>query len=81
MNIKVYVSDIMCISKELVQFRFPKRKSKRIRKKWTKNSANYRLIEKHRAVLYEGKMYMSEKLFSQYKNVIDKQQNVGKNEH
>lgn len=62
-GIPVYVNDLLCIRKELKQFRFPKSKKRRIRKKWTNNTRNYRVEDVHKLVTLEGKMYVSQKDF------------------
>jgi hypothetical protein len=77
MIVKIHVSDALCISKKLVQFRFPKRNSKRIRKKWFKNSANWHFVEKHEVVIAVGEVYLSQKYFDEYQSALTKQQNVG----
>ena len=51
---------------EFYQYRFPKSKKKRIRKKWSKNKANYR--EKDKVVLYKRDiLFVNPSLFEKLK--------------
>ena len=65
----VIVNDFTCISQEWKQYRFPKSKKKRIRKKWAKQSRYYRMEDVHRALKFDGKLIVSTKIFEQLKNL------------
>lgn len=43
---------------ETIQFRFPKSKKKRIRKKWSKNESNYRLAPSSNLYITNNTIYM-----------------------
>lgn len=65
----VIVNDFACISQEWKQYRFPKSKKKRIRKKWAKQSRYYRMQDIHRAFKVDGKLIVSTKVFEQLKSL------------
>ena len=46
-GLQLVINDATCVKKEKIQFRFPKSKKKRIRKKWAKRDTNFKTIEKH----------------------------------
>ncbi len=64
-GIQVFVNNMACISNEWKQYRFPKSKKKRIRKKWSKRNVNFRMQEVHKVIMFkaENKMYVSQKTF------------------
>ncbi len=64
-GIQVFVNNMACISNEWKQYRFPKSKKKRIRKKWSKRNVNFRMQEVHKVIMLkaENKMYVSQKTF------------------
>lgn len=68
MKFYVYVCDHACISNQWKQFRFPKSKKVRIRKKWQKRNYNYRMTEVHRVITIFDRMIVSSKIFEKLKN-------------
>ena len=62
-GIRVYASNL-CLSDELVQYKFPKSKKSRIRKKWSKQNKNYRIEEVERACLIDSKLFVSHKSYN-----------------
>ena len=75
-GVKVIVDDNACTRKEFVQYKFPKSKKARIRKKWRKNSNNYRYEEKYfcfrngNVALVPSHVY-NELMMSSYLNNVD----------
>jgi len=53
-GIDVIINDYACIQRELVQFRFPSSKKKRIRKKWKKRRENYRMTDVHKCLFIKA---------------------------
>lgn len=47
-GMKILVNDISCIYNDWAQYRFPKSKKVRIRKKWKKDHKNFRLEKRER---------------------------------
>lgn len=43
---KVFVDDTVCVQRQKVQFKFPRRKCHRLRKKFAKNPKNWRIETK-----------------------------------
>lgn len=64
-GVDVFVNDMACISKEWKQYRFPKSKKKRIRKKWSKQGKNFRMQDIHRMIVMkeERKVFVSQKVY------------------
>lgn len=58
-GLRVEINDRLCIDIGWVQYRFPKRKSWRVVKKWRKNRNNFRLEERHRAIQVGDVLYVS----------------------
>ena len=52
---KLFPNDAMCLSKERQQFRFPRTKKVRIRKKWSKKSENFKWVEVRKIVFLGDK--------------------------
>jgi hypothetical protein len=67
-DIEVFVNDNACVYTELRQYKFPKSKKVRIRKKWRSNSKYFRFEKVTRIFMYNNKMYMSTKDFETLKN-------------
>jgi hypothetical protein len=67
--VPIFVNDLLCIRKELVQVKFPKSKKKRIRNKWKKRNCNFGLKDMHFMVKFDNKVYVSSKMYEklQYK--------------
>lgn len=53
-GMKIIVDDTLTQNAELQQFRFPRSRRKRIRRKWAKNRANYRLVVTERWFFVSG---------------------------
>lgn len=70
-GIQVFVNDMACISKERKQYRFPKSKKVRIRKKWSKRRVNFRIQEVHKVIMLksENKMFVSQKTYDKLKQL------------
>lgn len=70
-GIQVFVNDMACISNEWNQYRFPKSKKVRIRKKWSKRISNFRMQEFHKVIILksENKMFVSQKTYDQLKQL------------
>lgn len=68
-GVDVFVNDMACISKECKQYRFPKSKKKRIRKKWSKQRKNFRIQDIHRMIVMkeERKVFVSQKMYDKLK--------------
>lgn len=69
-GVDVLVNDVACISKEWKQYRFPKSKKKRIRKKWSKQSNNFRMQDVHIMIMMkeERKVFVSQKTYDKLKD-------------
>lgn len=67
-SMDVIINDSMCKGFDLVQFRFPKSKKKRIRNKWKKDPRNYRHIEVSKAFVVGHRMYVTTDMFNQLRN-------------
>jgi len=57
------VNDLICITQELIQFRFPKSKKKRIRNKWSKRMDNFKMQQVDRVLSYGRNIYVSQKMY------------------
>lgn len=68
-GIPVIVNDFICISHELKQYKFPKSKKKRIRKKWAKQNKYFKIQEIHKLIKIQGKIIVSTKIFEQLKKM------------
>lgn len=63
---------------EYYQYRFPKSKKKRIRRKWARRKENYR--ERDSAVLFdEDTLFVSPSLFEKFKNMKHQEHWINKN--
>jgi len=67
LSIDVIPCDALCISQELHQFRFPKSKKNRIRKKWFKNKKNLKLVKVEKSFCVGNKLYVTERMFEEIK--------------
>ena len=67
----IHVNDFMCIQQKYVQFRYPKSKKKRIRKKWAKRPENFRFEEADQIIKWGNKIFLSENAFNLLKSEID----------
>ena len=66
---QVVVNDMACISKEWKQYRFPKSKKVRIRKKWSKRSVNFRMQDVHRVIKMQDRLFVSSLIFEKLKGL------------
>jgi len=57
-SIRVIINDDMCIRNELKQYKFPKSRKKRIRKKWSKRMVNYRLEKVKKIYKFDNTVVM-----------------------
>lgn len=69
-TLKVRVNDAACVSQEWKQFKFPKSRKKRIRKKWSKDQCNFRIEEAHHCVhdIQNNILYVSSKVLKNIEN-------------
>lgn len=65
---KIVVNDMFCIKDEWRQYKFPKSKKSRIRKKWAKRSINWRMEKVHLSIKYGDTLYVSRKIRDQLFN-------------
>ena len=70
LQLVVVVNDIACIRTEKKQYRFPKSKKKRIRKKWKNRGENYRMEETHTAFKVGNTLVVSSKIYSKLKQDV-----------
>jgi hypothetical protein len=68
----VIPNDLICVSFEFKQIRFPKSKKVRIRKKWMKNPLNYKYNELRKVVVVRDKIFMPTKEYYEYKESMIK---------
>lgn len=57
----VIVNDLLCVSKELKQFRFPRSRKKRIRNKWSMRKCNFRMEDVYYMRRIGNTLYVSRK--------------------
>lgn len=62
-GLKLIVNDELTEYDQLVQFRFPKSKKKRINNKWKKKPENYRMQKSHKLVIIDNCVYVNSKAF------------------
>ena len=67
-GIDVIVNDRITEFYEKVQFRFPKSKKRRIRKKWKKRPENFRMEKRNRVLKLGRQMFVHSLMFEQIKN-------------
>lgn len=60
---KVICNAPLCVGTEYKQYRWPKSKKKRIRKKWSKNSKYYKYVEVESAVKMENTIFVGPKTY------------------
>jgi hypothetical protein len=73
-DVTVFESDLLCISQEQFQYRFPKSKKKRIRNKWAKQSKNFKFKEIHKMVVIGNNVYLSAKKIQEIKKKFESNQ-------
>jgi len=79
-GLNIEIKDYLCFTKERKQFRFPKSKKVRIRKKWRKQPKNFRLEDVHKVFKVGNTLFVSslihEKLIQEYnKNARNQNKN------
>lgn len=67
-SFRLEVNDNICVSKEWKQYKFPKQKSNRRRKKWRKNPKNFKLIEVHTSYNDGVFLYVSSLIYNRLKS-------------
>lgn len=69
-KIQVVINNLACERNEFIQFRFPKSKKKRIRKKWSKQDKNFRMEVTQHFVHDQIRniIYVSSKTYDKMKN-------------
>lgn len=60
---KIAVNEAVCKSFERIQYRFPKSKKKRIRKKWRKDKTNFRNQEVHRIIKLHDTFFVTQRIY------------------
>ena len=65
---KVFKNNMACVSTHWKQFRLPKSKKVRIRKKWRKNIFNFKTVEVHKVINIGDKIYLSERDYDRFIN-------------
>lgn len=75
-GITIVPSRVLVPHLESAQFRFPKSKKVRIRKKWSKNFANYHMVSKEPGVVMGNTVYVSEATFDLLKENYHSNQSV-----
>ena len=65
-KVNVYPSDILCVTYQRKQFKFPKTRKMRIRKKWRKDERNFKVIENHKMARIGNDVFLSKKQYDQY---------------
>ena len=72
-GLRVYINDLACvIPDKTFQFRFPKSKKKRIRKKWSKRPQNWKTTYKHVTYKMADSIIMSRKTWIEIQKEIEK---------
>ncbi len=69
-GIEVFLDDRLCAREEWKQFRFPKSKKKRIRKKWAKKRINYKYKTVYRTVRYGNKLFVPSVVYNKLKESL-----------
>lgn len=72
-GVKVVINDMACIYTEYKQFRFPKSKKKRIRKKWSKRARNWKTYTRRRVLIIRERnlMFVSTEDFMRLKELAE----------
>jgi hypothetical protein len=74
-SFRIIANDFACVSFDYKQFRFPKSKKARIRKKWRRKSENFKTVETHKVLIHGDVIYMSTKTLNLYLAATNKQDN------
>ena len=67
-GVNIYVNNYLQPITESVQFKFPKSKKKRIRKKWSKNSANFKLKTYDNVMIWDNKVFVNQEVYDKLIN-------------
>ncbi len=68
-GIQVIVNDLVCVYDKWKQYRFPKSRKKRIRKKWAKRNENFKFVKAERAFNMYGKLIVSSAMYEKMKKL------------
>ena len=66
---EIIANRLIVPKKEFKQFRFPKSKKFRIRKKWAKRLCNYRIMKTEVAIKHGNKVYVSPETYERIKKL------------
>lgn len=70
-GLRVYINDLACVVVDrYFQFRFPKSKKQRTRKKWSKRPENWKTTYKHITYKMADSIIMSSKTFREIQESI-----------
>lgn len=69
-GIKVVANDLVTEYRTIVQYRFPRSKKKRIRKKWRKRRENFRPKTSYRAIMMGNTVYVHSKIIDAWKKAL-----------
>lgn len=72
----IIVNDLLCVKKELKQYRFPKSKKKRVKRKWAKMRHNFRLEDVHTSISVNGDLFVSTKIYNKIKELLLQGENI-----
>lgn len=56
---RLKINDAVCITTELKQVKFPRRKNRRIQSRWKNNKANWGKITSHKAFFMDNILFVS----------------------
>jgi hypothetical protein len=69
------VSSPLVVFTDRVQFKFPRSKKRRIRKKWAKRAINFKDVKRGGTVIVNGIMYCHPSIFHEIqKNIMDQEE-------
>lgn len=68
LGLNVFVNDHICIENVYTQFRFPRSKKKRIRKKFFKDKSNFMVSKQHNVILAGDKVFVSNEILQKLKS-------------
>lgn len=77
----IEINDFLCCRPEQIQYRFPKSKKIRIKKKWRKQLRNFKTVEKHYTYKVDNRIIVSNKIYNKLKDKVNERVNrtiVGK---
>ncbi len=71
-ELKVISNDLVCVFRKLTQYRFPKSKKSRIRKKWKKQNKNHRVQDHERIIKIDNTIIVSTRVYKQLQELPQK---------